>query len=81
MKCKVCGSQLKVFCPVCSITKVSDTQLKIIKLIAKGYINAEIAKELNRSEQTVKNHVSSALAKTGARNRVQLTLLLVEKKI
>jgi DNA-binding NarL/FixJ family response regulator len=49
-------------------------ETEIIKLIAQGYANREIANALNISEQTVKNHVSSILRRLNLRDRTQVAL-------
>lgn len=55
---------------------ISDREKEIIRLVALGLDNREIGKRLFISPKTVKNHMTSIYAKTGARNRVQLTNLL-----
>jgi len=51
-------------------------------LIAKGASNKEIARQLDITERTVKAHVSAMLEKLGARDRLQLSLIVngVEKQ-
>lgn len=46
--------------------------------IAQGMSNAEIACSLGKSEFTVKHQVSTILAKTGAKTRIKLVLLLLQ---
>jgi DNA-binding CsgD family transcriptional regulator len=55
---------------------VSAREKEIIRLVALGLDNREIGKRLFISPKTVKNHMTSIYAKTGARNRVQLANLL-----
>ena len=55
---------------------ISDREKEIIQLLAQGLDNREIGKRLFISPKTVKNHLTSIYAKTGARNRVQLANLL-----
>jgi DNA-binding CsgD family transcriptional regulator len=55
---------------------VSGREKEIIQLVAQGLDNREIGKRLFISPKTVKNHLTSIYAKTGARNRVQLANLL-----
>lgn len=51
---------------------LSDRQLKIASLVAEGYSNRDIAKELNLNEQIVKNVVHSLFDRLGVWNRVEL---------
>jgi DNA-binding NarL/FixJ family response regulator len=53
----------------------SKKELVIVRLIAEGLRNREIATKLNISEQTVKTHVSRILQKANATSRTQLALL------
>jgi DNA-binding NarL/FixJ family response regulator len=50
----------------------------VLRLMAKGYSNAEIAEELFVSPQTVKTHVGNVLAKTQARDRTQAVIFAYE---
>jgi len=51
----------------------------ILNLVAKGYVNRDIAQELDISEHTVKNHLKNILQKLHLSNRVQLTRYAYEK--
>ena len=53
-------------------------ELEVVRLLAAGLSNAEIADALRLSEGTVKNHVSSILSKLAARDRVRAILKAVE---
>ena len=49
----------------------------MLRLVAAGMENSEIARELSISEPTVKNHVSSILAKLELANRIQAAVYAV----
>lgn len=53
---------------------LSDKELEVLRLMAGGYSNREIAVAVNKSEGTVKNQVSSILDKLGVRDRTQAVL-------
>ena len=57
------------------ISGLTNREKEVLGLIGKGYSNIEISSALFIVEGTVKNHVSSLLAKFGARDRTQLALL------
>ena len=57
-----------------NIEPLSDRELDILKLIAGGYSNKEIAETVFLAEGTVKNHVSSILAKLNTRDRTRAVL-------
>jgi DNA-binding NarL/FixJ family response regulator len=62
-------------------TPLSERELEILRLVAKGCDNDEIAERLFLSPRTVKNHVSSILAKLEMDNRVQAAVYAVRKGI
>ena len=57
---------------------LTDREIEIMRLMTGGYSNREIAVALCISEGTVKNHVSSILAKFGARDRTRAVLKALE---
>ena len=52
-------------------TELTDRELDVLKLIANGYSNSQIAGELVISENTVKGHVSNILSKLHLADRTQ----------
>ena len=62
-------------------TPLSGRELEILRLVAQGCDNDEIAERLFLSPRTVKNHVSSILAKLQMDNRVQAAVYAVRKGI
>lgn|SRR5660397_79742 len=54
-----------------AIGDLSDREVQVLQLMARGMSNLEIAKELFVSSTTVKTHVSHILTKLGVRDRVQ----------
>jgi DNA-binding NarL/FixJ family response regulator len=61
--------------------KLSPRELSVLKLVAEGKCNADIARELFVSPQTVRIHVSSILAKLQIQNRVQAAVYAVRRGI
>ena len=53
-------------------------ELEVLRLVAGGYSNREISDSLNRSEGTIKNHVSNVLSKLGVRDRTRAVLRAIE---
>jgi DNA-binding CsgD family transcriptional regulator len=55
-----------------ALRKLTDRELGALTLLTKGSTNAEIAKRLGISVETVRKHVANALKKTGAKTRAGL---------
>ena len=62
-----------------SLDELSARELDVLRLIARGLENAEIAEALNISPRTAKNHVSNILAKLGLPGRVQAAIYAVRR--
>ena len=56
---------------------LTDRETEVLRLIAQGQANKEIARTLNIGEKTVKTHVSNILAKLGVPSRTQAALYAV----
>lgn len=63
--------------PDMCIDELSARELEVLRLVAAGKDNGEIAAELVISRATVKDHVSAILLKLGAVNRVQAAVAAV----
>lgn len=57
---------------------LTGREAEVVRLMAGGYSNREIAHALGTAEGTVKNHVSSILAKFGVRDRTRAVLKALE---
>ena len=56
---------------------MSAREVQVLRLLAAGFDNNQIADELQISSKTAKNHVASIIAKLGVRNRVQAAVFAV----
>ncbi len=60
---------------------LTPRQLEVLRLVAQGLRNAEIADKLTISEQTVKTHVAHLLEKLGVSSRLQAARYAINKKL
>lgn len=58
-----------------SSVSLNQSQIAILRLIARGYSNREIAAEIHLSENTVKTHLQAIFTKLGVRNRVEAAMV------
>ncbi len=56
------------------VVPLSERELEVVRLLAEGHSNREIADALFLAEGTVKNHVTNVLGKLGVRDRTQAAL-------
>ncbi len=60
---------------------LTERETEILRLMAGGYSNKEIANTLGVAEGTIKNHVSNILSKLGVRDRTRAVLKALEAKL
>ena len=60
------------------LATLTDQELKVLELIGEGMTNRQIAREIHLAEKTVKNYVSSMLAKLGMSSRTQAAIYAVK---
>jgi two-component system, NarL family, response regulator LiaR len=67
--------------PAVSEDSLTEREIEVVKLLAQGLSNGEIAQQLIISERTVRSHVSSILAKLHVANRTQAALYAVQQGV
>jgi two-component system, NarL family, response regulator LiaR len=58
--------------------KLTEREAEVLHLLAKGLSNEDIAKQLFLSEGTVRNHISSIVAKLGVSDRTQAAIIAIQ---
>src|SRR5690349_8053942 len=61
--------------------RLTERELEVLRLVAKGMNNREIAKQLYISENTVKNHVRNILEKLQLHSRMEAVMYAVREKL
>jgi len=61
------------------LAPLTPREMEILKYIAQGYLNKQIAAELDISEQTIKNHVTSILRKLNANARTEAVVVAIKQ--
>jgi NarL family two-component system response regulator LiaR len=56
---------------------LTERETEVLRLLAQGQSNKQIARRLNNTEQTIKSHVSRILSKLGVESRTQATLYAI----
>jgi two-component system NarL family response regulator len=63
------------------VPRLTDRELQVLKLVARGLSNREVAEELFISENTVKNHVRNILEKLHLHSRMEAVVYAVREKL
>lgn len=63
------------------IETLTKRELEVLRLVAKGHFNKEIAIQLNISERTVKNHISSIFRKIDVSDRTQAAVFAIKNNL
>lgn len=61
--------------------RLSKKELQVVRLLIRGYKNKDIARELNNTEQVIKNYLRSIFDKTGVSDRLELALFTIHHKL
>jgi NarL family two-component system response regulator LiaR len=74
-------SQMRTSAQEASINELTAREREVIRLVAVGRNNREIAQELFISEKTVKTHISNLLGKLNLEHRTQLAIYAIKNKL
>lgn len=77
----VCGQIHNAFMSFKTPEALTERETQILRLMASGFSNKEIASSLGVAEGTIKNHVSNVLAKLGVRDRTRAVLKAFELQL
>ncbi len=61
------------------MSPLTPKEMEVLKYMAEGYLNKQIADRLNVTEQTIKNHITSILRKLNANARTQAVVIAIRK--
>ena len=61
--------------------RLTQKELQVVRLLIRGYRNKDIARELNNTEQVIKNYLRSIFDKTGVSDRLELALFTMHHKL
>lgn len=64
--------------PTGALAELTDREAEVVRLVARGLPNAEIAERMVVVEATVKTHVARILSKLGVRDRTQVVMMAYE---
>jgi DNA-binding NarL/FixJ family response regulator len=67
--------------PSPEVSRLTEREVEVLEMMARGLSNGEIASELFVSETTIKTHVAHILAKMGVRDRVQAVVFAYESGV
>jgi two-component system, NarL family, response regulator LiaR len=63
------------------VEHLTEREREVIRLVAQGRSNAEIAQALIISDKTVKTHISNVLSKLGLQDRTQLAIYAIKNSL
>ena len=67
--------------PGLELPRLTDRELEILKLVARGRLNREIANDLFISENTVRNHIRNILDKLQMHSRMEAAMYAVRQRL